>query len=737
MLLSLACCLGLVGSPVQEPKPELLTVAFLGDRGHHVPWERCQAALAPLRARGIDLRYTEDLSVMQRLDDYDALVVYANLGQLGEDNERALVDWVQGGGALVPVHCASFCFHDSEEYIRMVGAQFLRHGGEVFTTTRSEHPINDGLAGLEAWDETYVHHRHNPDRTVIATRDDAEGSEPWTWVREEGEGRVFYTAWGHDLRVWSQPAFHDLLARGIRWASGDDTPGEFVNLAPLPESETTAPIPNYQPGQRGQQFQMMQGPLEPEVALERMVVDPRFELQLFASEPDIGNVIAMAWDERGRLFVAETLDYPNERKDEGGRDRIRILEDTDGDGKADKFTTFAEGLSIPTSLCVTGAGVVVLQAPDTLLFTDHDGDDVADERKVLFRGWGTGDTHAGPSHLRYGFDGWLWGTVGYSGFRGKVGEREHAFGQAIYRFRPDGSELEVIAPTSNNTWGLGFSEEGLVFGSTANGNPSVQMAIPNRFYEALPGFSPGALPTIAERIDIHPITAKVRQVDYHGKFTAAAAHTLYTARSFPPEYWNSAAFVCAPTGHLLHQFFLEEEGSRFIARDGWNLVASDDEWMSPVAVEVGPDGAVWFSDWYSFIVQPNPTPAGFENGRGNAYVTPLRDTERCRIVRVVPRDGHVSEPMPEGSADFFVMWLMSDNLFWRLTAQRLLVEGNHVEQVPKLLALTRMADPDLTEGFHLIHALHTIAQLEGFQSADTQDAPITLLRHPFRRVRRT
>ena len=134
----------------------------------------------------------------------------------------------------------------------------------------------------------------------------------------------------------------------------------------------------------------------------------------------------MAWDHRGRLWIAETTDYPNDMQPTGkGRDRIKICEDTDGDGRADKFTVFADKLSIPTSLAFANGGVVVHQAPDTLFLKDTDGDDKADVRKVLFTGWGTGDTHAGPSNLRYGFDNWLYGIVGYSGFSGTVGGERH------------------------------------------------------------------------------------------------------------------------------------------------------------------------------------------------------------------------------------------------------------------------------------------------------------------------
>ena len=108
-----------------------------------------------------------------------------------------------------------------------------------------------------------------------------------------------------------------------------------------------------------------------------------------------------------------TKDYPNERKASGGSDYILRCEDTNNDGKADKFTRFAEGLSIPTGMVFANGGLVVSQAPHILFIKDTNGDGVADQQKVLITGFGTGDTHAGPSNLHYGFDNWIWGCVGY------------------------------------------------------------------------------------------------------------------------------------------------------------------------------------------------------------------------------------------------------------------------------------------------------------------------------------
>jgi putative membrane-bound dehydrogenase-like protein len=765
----LAVCLGLalsVGAIAGEQSPPAptsggdpappLKVLFLGDRGHHEPADRAAQITPVLAGRGIRVSYTEradDLNP-ESLARHDALLIYANIDRITPAQEKALIDYVEGGGAFVPVHCASYCFLNSPRYIALVGAQFLRHGTGEFETriVDPSHPIMKGFEPFRTWDETYVHHKHNEEgRRVLQVRQEASAEEPWTWVRTQGKGRVFYTAYGHDGRTWQNPGFHDLLERGIRWAVNKgpvrDSRGRVAaGLPKFTYDETADEIPNYLPGRQwgtqGEAIRRMQHPLSPEESMRHLVVPNGFEPKLFAAEPAIAKPICMTWDHRGRLWIAESVDYPNTKHPgTAGRDRIRVCEDTDGDGKADKFTVFAEGLNIPTSLLCADGGVIVLQAPDTLFLKDTDGDGKADVRKVLFTGWGTDDTHAGPSNLRWGFDNWIWGIVGYSGFRGTVGGEPLRAGQTFYRFKPDGSKLEFLRSTNNNSWGVGFSEDGLVFGSTANGCPSVYLPIPNHYYERVRGWSPLVLRNIAVNYQFFPLTDQVRQVDHHGGFTAAAGHALYTARTYPPEYWNQTAFVAEPTGHLVATFTLNRKASDVAAYYGWNLVASDDEWTSPIAAEVGPDGNVWVIDWYNYIVQHNPTPRGFKTGRGNAYETPLRDKVHGRIYRIVYDHARPSTPpsLDPGDAPGLVAALGSDNQFWRMHAQRLLDERGKTDIVPALIERVNDRSVDAT-GLNA-GAIHAMWAMQGLGALDGPDAAaavavVAALKHPSAGVRR-
>jgi putative membrane-bound dehydrogenase-like protein len=748
---------------------KFIKLLFLGDNGHHKPADRFRQLQPVLAKRGIDITYTDKVDALsaKTLAPYDGLIIYANHTKWSPENEAALIEFVESGKAFIPLHCASYCFIDSKKYVELVGAQFQRHNTGTFRATVAvpNHEIMKGYKGFESWDETYVHTKHNEkDRTVLEYRMEGTRKEPWTWVRTQGKGRVFYTAWGHDERTFGNPGFHNLVERGIRWAIGKDpsvVPAFGLNdkpeMTPMrkdvkPFEYVDANIPFYAPrGGKAERPKQMQKPVDIEESMKHFVTPVDFEVKAFVTEEKLGGKpIAMTWDEQGRLWVSITHDYPNERQPEGqGRDRIVVCEDTDGDGVCDKVTTFADKLSIPTSLLRYAGGIIVHQAPHTLFLKDTDGDGVADLRQVLVTGWGTGDTHAGPSSLRYGFDNWIYGMVGYSAFNGTVAGERLNFRQGLYRFklekeslpRERGEELKVtklefLRSTSNNSWGVGFTEEGLLFGSTANGCSNVFMPIPNRYYEGIRGLTPGVLPNIAEDNHIEPITDKVRQVDWHGGFTAAAGHEIYTARVYPKEYWNRVAFVSEPTGHLTAAMVLRPDGTSFKAKYGWNLLASDDEWSAPIDAQVGPDGHVWVIDWYNFIVQHNPTPPGFQNGKGNAFETNLRDKKHGRIYRVVYTKAKQEKPftLKDAKPEELVAALKHPTMTWRLHAQRLLVERGKSDVVGALNKLT--FDKSVDEIGLNPGVLHAVRTLAGLSDRLDDGLVCALAKHPSAGVRR-
>ena len=201
-------------------------------------------------------------------------------------------------------------------------------------------------------------------------------------------------------------------------------------------------------------------------AARAMTVPPGFQVEVVASEPDIVNPVAMTFDERGKIWITESLEYPR-RRPGPGRDRVKVLEDSDGDGKADRFTVFADGFNIPSGIAVGHGGVWVANSPDILFLEDRDGDGKADTRQVVATGFGRSDTHELPNSLTWGPDGWLYGWNGVfnpckvASKNGKIYE----FTCAIFRIHPRTRVFEVWCEGTSNPWGIAIDPEGSFFAS--------------------------------------------------------------------------------------------------------------------------------------------------------------------------------------------------------------------------------------------------------------------------------
>lgn len=735
-------------------------VLFLGNIGRHhdsgkyAPWLAIE-----LFKSGINLTYTTDPNDLNdgNLAKYDGLIIYANHDSIAPSQEAALKSFVENGKGLIPLHSASGCFMNSEWYIKAIGGQFASHGNGSFTTriVKPDHLAMKGISEFTTTDETYVHQKLNPDIQVLMERVEGVKKEPYTWVRNEGKGRVFYTAYGHDDTTWKNGNFLKLVKNGVLWALGDEVKGKIANLKIPDVSIYPDTIANF--AARHIVPKIQEG-LTATESMKLIQVPADFEIQLFAADPDITNPIAMSWDEKGRLWIVESVDYPNTftETDGAANDRIKICEDTNGDGKADKFTVFADSLNIPTSLVFANGGVIISQAPNMVFLKDTNGDDKADFQEILSTGWGKNDTHAGPSNLQYGFDNKIWGVVGYAGFKGQMNGAETRFGQGVYRFSPDGKDFQYLATTSNNTWGLGFTEDNNVFISTANNTHSAFYSMPASYMNRkFAGSDLTPVQKIDGHYDLHAMIPNLRQVDVIGGFTAAAGHHFYTARSFPEHYWNRVAFVTEPTVKLIHEAIVEKDGAGFKEKDGWNFLASSDEWVGPVQAQVGPDGAVWVADWYNFVIQhntfvPSQSPTEYilpltladqKSGQGNALETNLRDLDRGRIYRVVYKKAKTYTPplLSKDNVSGMVDALRSDNMFWRLTAQRLLVEKKDLASIPGLLKLIsdKRVDKIGLNGpaVNALWTLHGMDVLSG-SNKEAIDAVTVALSHPAAGVRK-
>ncbi len=194
--------------------------------------------------------------------------------------------------------------------------------------------------------------------------------------------------------------------------------------------------------------------LSPDEAIKKMTVPEGFRVELVAAEPDLMNPVAMAFDERGRIWVTESFEYP--RHEPGpGRDRIKILEDTNGDGKVDSVKIFAEGLNIPSGIAVGHGGVWLANAPDILFLQDTNGDDKADKTEVVCTGFGRDDTHELPNSLTWGPDGWLYGLNGvFNPCKVESQGKTYEFTCALFRIDPRTRKFELFCEGTSNRGAL-------------------------------------------------------------------------------------------------------------------------------------------------------------------------------------------------------------------------------------------------------------------------------------------
>ncbi|HUF63858.1 MAG TPA: PVC-type heme-binding CxxCH protein [Verrucomicrobiales bacterium] len=444
--------------------------------------------------------------------------------------------------------------------------------------------------------------------------------------------------------------------------------------------------------------------LPPEEAQQRFQVPPGFEVRLFAAEPDVINPVGMCWDDRGRLWVVELLEYPlGAPEGQKPRDRVKVLEDTDRDGRADKVTVFADGLNLATGILVGNGGVYVGQAPDLLFFQDTDGDDVADRREVVLTGFGLEDRHELLNGFTWGPDGWLYMTHGVF-THSKVLQPGAAEGEAIImnaavgRMHPRTHRFEVFADGTSNPWGVDFDRHGHAFVSAC--------VIDHMFHMA-----PGGLYSRQGGSPEHPYAYELLPsiVDHRHFRAAYAGIQVYEGHQFPESYRGSV-FIGNIHGNTIHRDQLTASGASFVCSEAEDFLVANDGWFRPVSTQTGPDGALWIMDWH------DKYPC-YQNARADPEGV---NREHGRIWRVVYTGDQPGAPVPsrepgpglaERSTAELVHLLEHPNSWTRRTAQRLLAE----RQDPEAKALLRnLLASEREPGSRLaaLWTLHAAAQAE-------------------------
>ena len=456
-------------------------------------------------------------------------------------------------------------------------------------------------------------------------------SQPQMWVRETtAEGgtapyRCVVSLPGHAWSTFETPHYRALLLRSIAWA------GRLENLDAFNTPEEVAAL-LYPAG----------GPRRPQATRAALEVHPDFDLTLVAAEPLISKPINVDWDPSGRMWIAETPEYPNGRRgmrpdyrgkewrdrggidptpgeqDRPGRDRISVLTDTDGDGVMDKKHVFHEGLDLVTGLVFHRDGVIVTQAPDILWIRDTDGDGRSDTTKTLYTGLGTRDTHAVINNPRWGWDGWIYATHGYSGSNRVTGRdgRPVTIGSGVVRFRPDGSAIEQYTSKGGNTWGLSITGDNRVMWSQpTSGHLLMQTLLPESALARVGADAPPGYHVVEPSILVKPLMKWEQlayiQIDLVGRFTAAAGAAIYDGGAWPAEY-NGDFFTTEPTVNLVHHTRLTPDGTSYTAtklpgREETEFIRSADMWWRPIETRIGPDGALYVLDFYNQAVVHNDT----------------------------------------------------------------------------------------------------------------------------------
>lgn len=458
--------------------------------------------------------------------------------------------------------------------------------------------------------------------------------------------------------------------------------------------------------------------LSPEAALASFRTEPGLRVELVAAEPTVVAPVALAFDELSRMFVAENRGYPTNAQPPQGV--IALLEDADGDGRFEKRTVFADGLTFPNGVMPWKGGVIVTCAPDILFLQDTNHDGRADTREVLFTGFDAGNTtQLRMSHPTLSLDNWIYVTSGLvSGKVQRPGGTNAIDVRTDFRFRPDLSAWE--AAEGRGQFGLTFDDFGRRF-ICMNRLHVQHVVLPARYlrrnallsttepvHDCPESLEPEPLPGHKPAARIYPISDNVTTADSHaGTFTAACGVTVYRGTALPREYHGNV-FTCDPAANLVHRDQLVPSGSTFVARaKGTNeFLASTDNWFRPVFLANGPDGALYVCDMYRRTIEhPQYLPeevrkrTDFESGR-----------DKGRIYRVTAADHTMRHPkFPKWDRAAAIQQLSSPDGWWRDTAHRLLIEKPDSGTIHGLRELATNAPLAQTRA----HALNLLEPLNG------------------------
>lgn len=478
-------------------------------------------------------------------------------------------------------------------------------------------------------------------------------------------------------------------------------------------------------------------PTDPAEAMKSFQIRPGFRIDRVAEEPRVTDPVSACYDADGRLYVVEMRGYPFPEDRPTGK--VRRLEDRDGDGHYEHSDTFIDGLNWPTSVVPYDGGVFVLAPPELILARDDNGDGVADSRRVVFQGFGTGNVQALANNLLWGPDGWIYGVGGGNG--GDIAYAPDTDRPTIsirgrdFRFRPDGSAFEAVS--GGGQFGHSFDDWGHRF-TCNNSNHIRQIVFPGRELDRNPHFAgSAALIDIGVEGSAAPVfrisqpepwrIVRTRQraadPEYRrrlppselvatGFFTSATGVTIYRGSAYPAELRGNA-FIGDVGGNLIHRKRLEPDGPIFRAvraDEGVEFLAATDNWFRPVNFANTPSGTLLVLDMYRETIEhplsiPEPIKKHLDLQSGQ---------DRGRLYEILPgqEQRRRAPRLSTAPTQALVDALADPDAWWRETAQRLLLERRDPEAS---LQLRKLAADRPTE-LGRIHALWSLDALGGLEA---------------------
>jgi len=444
--------------------------------------------------------------------------------------------------------------------------------------------------------------------------------------------------------------------------------------------------------------------LTPREAMARMQLPPGFKVTLVAAEPDIVNPTSFTFDDQGRIWVTESIEYPRESAGPG-QDRVKVLESTGHDGHFDKVTIYKDGLNIPCGIVIGNGGVYVTNSPDVLFLEDTRDAGKPDKQTVILNGFGRHDRHELPNSLTWGPDGWLYGMNGvFNDAKVENDGRVFDFTCAIWRWHPRTHKFELFAQGTSNPWGLDYNRQGDWFISCC--------VIDHLFHVTQSGYylrQGGPYPPMTHWLP--SITTERHQA------AAYAGLCLYDADQFPPQY-RGALFMGNLHGSAINRDALTRNGSTYVQHDAPDFIQANDAWFMPVSQKIGPDGCLYIIDWYDryhCYQDAGRDPQGVDRSKGRIYRISYGDPPH------VP-----AFDLQKTSRQELIKLLGHPNVWWRRQAQRVLDEKFDPSMAPQLqkMALdTSDPTPAHMHALWLLVSQHAMDPAFHLKVLASEDAP--------------